>query len=619
VIRGRVLDPDSKPVAGAKLYLNADAKESAYPVCATSGADGRFEFRCARSELEKVVSSDPWLARRSGNHVMAVAKGYGCDWAKMDADGKAGELTLRLVKDVPINGRVLDQDGKPVAGAKVRVNLLYAYPGEDLTEYLAAWRKKVRGPDPSKAWSGPLPEPATGVTTKQDGRFRLTGLGRERFALLFIEGPAIANGHCSVLTRVGPNKPEVFGLHHARFDYVAASSRPIRGVVRDQKTGKPLAGVKVNIQYGSVVPPPRFPVTTDKQGRYELLGFRKAPNYKLAVRPAAGQVHFGGVFEFTDTTGLTPLTADIELVPGIPLRGRVTDKEGKPVSKAVVTYHALYPNAYRSKLAREYKLTHSETVTGQDGSYSLAVFPGPGVVAVAAARREMYTSARAREKEIKDVFGGARVRGQTEDVLLTENGAFITEQHNALALLNPDEKADSLKRDFVLERGRMLQGSVVGPDGKPLTGARAWNALPEQLVTLETDAFTVGGLEPRRSRTLLFIHDEKDLAGGVVLRGNEKGPLTVKLQRHGDATGRIVDANGKPVAKVRLDCHVKGVRFIPPKLGGAITDNDGRFRVKGLIPGVEHELIVPGRVPWVVPVVAEPGKTRNLGDLRKAD
>src|SRR5262245_59990812 len=27
VIRGRVLDPDSKPVAGAKLYLNADAKE----------------------------------------------------------------------------------------------------------------------------------------------------------------------------------------------------------------------------------------------------------------------------------------------------------------------------------------------------------------------------------------------------------------------------------------------------------------------------------------------------------------------------------------------------------------------------------------------------------------
>src|SRR5262245_22959990 len=358
---------------------------------------------------------------------MAVARGYGCDWAKVDADGKAGELTLRLVKDVPINGRVLDQDGKPVAGAKVRVGLVYAYPGEDLTEYLAALRKKVRGPGPSKGWSGPLPEPATGVTTKEDGRFRLTGLGRERFALLFIEGPAIANGHCSVLTRVGPNKPEVFGLHYARFDYVAASSRPIRGVVRDQKTGKPLAGVAVNLQYGSVVPPPRFPVYTDKQGRYELLGFRKAPNYMLAVRPAGGQFYFAGVFEFTDTTGLTPLTADVELVPGLPLRGRVTDKTtGKPVSQAVVTYRALYPNAYRRKLPREYKLAHSETVTGQDGSYCLAVFPGPGVVAVAAARRGMYTSALAKIKEIKDLFGGARVQGQMEDALLTEDGAFST-------------------------------------------------------------------------------------------------------------------------------------------------------------------------------------------------
>jgi hypothetical protein len=166
----------------------------------------------------------------------------------------------------------------------------------------------------------------------------------------------------------------------------------------------------------------------------------------------------------------------------------------------------------------------------------------------------------------------------------------------------------------------MLQGSVVGPDGKPLTGVKAWNTLAQHLETLETDAFTVRGLDPRRSRTLLFIHDEKDLAGGVVLRGNEKGPVTVKLQRHGEVTGRIVDANGKPVPKVRFACRVKGVRFSPSKLGaGGITDNDGRFRVKGLVPGLENELIVIGPVPRVVPVVVEPGKTKDLGDVKKGD
>jgi hypothetical protein len=316
--------------------------------------------------------------------------------------------------------------------------------------------------------------------------------------------------------------------------------------------------------------------------------------------------------------GLTPLTADIELVHGIPLRGRVTDKAtGKPIPQAIVTYRALYPNAYRNKLAAQYNLVHSETVTGQDGSYSLAVFPGPGVVAVTAARREMYTSALAKEKDIKGVFGGARVQGQMEDGLLVEVGGFFTEQHNALALLNPDEKADSLKRDFVLERGQSLRGSVVGPDGKPLTGAKVWNTIPYHEEPLESDAFTVRGLNPGRSRTLLFSHEEKDLAGGMVLRGDEKGPLTVKLQRYGDVTGRIVDKDGKPVPKVQLFCRVKGVRIVPHKLTGpGITDNDGRFRVKGLIPGLEHQLGVVGPGPRVVSIVAEPGKTKDLGDVK---
>src|SRR5262249_20220747 len=143
-------------------------------------------------------------------------------------------------------------------------------------------------------------------------------------------------------------------------------------------------------------------------------------------------------FEFTDTTGLTPLTADIELVPGIPLRGRVTDKAtGKPIPQAVVTCYPLYPNAYPRKLAGKYQLAHSKTITGQDGSYCLAAFPGPGVLAVTAARRGMYTPALAKDKDIKDVFGGAQVQGQREDALLSEtHGAIFTEQHNAVVLLN---------------------------------------------------------------------------------------------------------------------------------------------------------------------------------------
>ncbi len=115
-VRGRVLDPDGKPFAGAKLYLHApNFRDKGYAVRATSDDNGRFQLTFAKSEL--TAPDDP--QQSPTGQVMAVAKGYGCDWASIVADGKAGELTLRLVKDLPINGRLLDPDRKPFAGPKV--------------------------------------------------------------------------------------------------------------------------------------------------------------------------------------------------------------------------------------------------------------------------------------------------------------------------------------------------------------------------------------------------------------------------------------------------------------------------------------------------------------------
>jgi hypothetical protein len=108
-VSGRVLGPDGKPVAGAKLYLGyTGPKDMKYPVRATSGDDGHFKFTVEQSELDKASEDYPTI------NVMAVAAGHGCDWA---AVGPAGEeVTLRLVKDVPIGVRILDPEGKPVAG-----------------------------------------------------------------------------------------------------------------------------------------------------------------------------------------------------------------------------------------------------------------------------------------------------------------------------------------------------------------------------------------------------------------------------------------------------------------------------------------------------------------------
>jgi hypothetical protein len=280
-VSGRVLDPEGQPVAGAKLYLaKSTPKGPASSRKATSGLDGRFAFTVASSERDKSVSGKPAI------QVMAVAKGHGCDWAAVVADGKAGELTLRLVKDVPVSGRIQDPDGRPVVGAKLRVTGVSAPKGDDVGSYLETIRKGGYRYTFAKSWTGPLPGQPVVLTTGADGRFKLAGVGRERVVRFHLEGPlegpAIATADLEVMTRAGE---KVGGLYGASFDYLAVASRPIRGVVRDMETRKPLAGVSVGIRV-AFNPYPRWITVTDNNGRYELLGLAKSPRYELVFLAA---------------------------------------------------------------------------------------------------------------------------------------------------------------------------------------------------------------------------------------------------------------------------------------------------------------------------------------------
>src|SRR5206468_2596973 len=107
-------------------------------------------------------------------------------------------------------------------------------------------------------------------------------------------------------------------------------------------------------------------------------------------------------------------------------------------------------------------------------------------------------------------------------------------------------------------------------------------------------------------------------------RGDQREPLTIKLQPCGSATGRVVDANGKPIADLFLDLYqtqaVDGrvAALLPNRMVEATkadkTDRDGRFRANGLVPGVRYHL--RGAAFSVFEV--ESGKVKELGQA-KAD
>ena len=221
VFQGRVVDPDGRSVAGAKLYVkyfgSAD-RDSTFPLRGTSDAVGRFRF-----VIEKANFDLPHLELWQNARVVALADGFGPGGTDSDLPDAGRELTVRLARDdVPITGRLIDLEGRPVAGAVVQAERFLAPTGGDLTPWYRAAvangdatyydleAKYLRFEVPLNA-TFPFP---TKVTTNADGRFELRGIGRERIVELRVEGPTIRTMEVAAVTR--PGSPVQVPILHRR-------------------------------------------------------------------------------------------------------------------------------------------------------------------------------------------------------------------------------------------------------------------------------------------------------------------------------------------------------------------------------------------------------------------
>jgi RNA polymerase sigma factor (sigma-70 family) len=612
-VRGIVLGADGKPFKGAKVYFNPGDQDDNPPIRASTGDDGRFEFRVRRDELAS--------PRGESGRVVATGDGHGADWGEVPAEG-AGELTLRLVKDdVPIQGRILTLEGKPVAGARVRVQWVRAYPSADLSPLLKAMeQRKFQGEYPqARLWWHRLPNQPKEVECDGAGRFRLSGVGREREVDLDVEGPGIQHWHITVYTRgmepiTPPDNPSV--RHYgATFDHLVPPGRTITGVVREQGTRKPLAGVTVT-GAGTLTM-----ARTDAAGHYELPGCCKDKQYTLFASPKAGGLYFTTRAVVPDAAGLGPLTADLELARGIPFRGKVLDKEtGKPVP-AHAYYYPLHGNGNATSMEL-HNSAASHSAIAADGSFACTVLPGPGVIAVMVLRdrRDLYLPACIGPRELFKAFKvGTEERSPfgTRDILLLPQdsmaGWHMLAQNDfqAIVPVNPEKDEKVIERDLILERATRLTGSVVGPDGKPVAGARIAGLKEGQdWESVDGADFTMLAPNPLRPRPLVVEHPEKKLVGTLVVTGTEKGPLQVRLEAWAVVTGRLV-IDGVPPAQSEI--RFSGPNNLDKR---AHTDKEGRFRVEGLIPGARYSAWVStGGGLAVKDLTLRPGETKDLGTV----
>src|SRR5262245_46069024 len=370
---GKVIGPDRKPLSGARVFIvpfHGDNKQAG-PIRARTDAAGRFAFDASDMTY---TALDNLPARREGL-VIATADGYAPDWFHSwgHATGsglrthwdpvKGAALNLQLAKDdVPIRGRILDPEGRPLVGARVKLTRLQIPRKRDLgahLELVSGENGILLSIDYERELHRPhlLPGLIVDAQTDADGRFTLTGLGRDRLAGLSVSAPGFVESHVTVMTREAPDVG-VFPIsgkatsviHGANFTVKLRQGRTITGVVRDRDTGEPIAGMWVGLGKAKY---PRdgvfsYRTTTDNKGRFKITGVDpslpdwQAPNGKpyLVAESAPGLPYLSAG---TLVEGGSP--ALIECPRGIPFRLKLMDEQGRPL-KAEVTYYDVAPNPH---------------------------------------------------------------------------------------------------------------------------------------------------------------------------------------------------------------------------------------------------------------------------------
>ena len=181
------------------------------------------------------------------------------------------------------------------------------------------------------------------VTTGADGRFRLAGIGRERAAEIFIDGPDLASSLMVVVTRpiakpllipaFAPsavkdrmaNTWDDLMMFGDRVDHVAGPSRVVEGAVTDAASGAPLQGF-------SVVGPWRSPLEHDGDR------FRSTTNSRrdaTGSRACPSPVTVNSRWPVPRTSLIWARTADITIVPGPrPIQRPICPSAGASGSRA---------------------------------------------------------------------------------------------------------------------------------------------------------------------------------------------------------------------------------------------------------------------------------------------
>ncbi len=307
--------------------------------------------------------------------LFAAAPGHGTVWRELPESvagmrGDRGLGDVALESEIVLRGRVVDEDGAPVAGATVDLGTA------------------------SRFTMGVGSERIADVGVDTGGRFRVAGLAPGHAVSLSVRAPGFVNAR---LQRVAVDA----SLDADEVEVRLRKAMELSGRVTDQVTGEGIEGAR--IRFDQTVPDGDAGTESDRNGDFVLSGFPagagvltvRAGGYERLERSLAEvppnplELVLSPEPDIDVTLSLGEITID---VTPITVRGRVTGPDGMPVPAASI-------HAWRGAGLRFFYGGRGEHRTGPEGDFEFQIEPG---VYTLMARRD---NAQGPEVEVSAVAG----------------------------------------------------------------------------------------------------------------------------------------------------------------------------------------------------------------------